>query len=315
MKKKGKKASGRAASSNNDEHDIIVRCEDIDQERDAAFTSGSTESNATTSRQPNKSRIKFEITSSSSSEEVRCRGKPSRTSDRYGCQILHSTSGPHEVGSCDLLSQRYESLDYDICENVLYLEEQKKDGYKRVFQKNFLRWIVIFFIAILTALTACFIVAAVDLLSDQKYKYLKRYMDECFNNNCLYIPFGFWLLTNAVPVMVGSIAVTYFAPVAAGSGIPLIKCYLNGVKVPEVVRVKTFLAKAVGVVCSVVGGLAVGKEGPMIHCGAVIAAGISQGKSTTFKRDFKIFENFRQDREKRDFVSAGRCPSHCYRCS
>lgn len=48
-----------------------------------------------------------------------------------------------------------------------------------------------------------------------------------------------------------------------------------------------------------------GKEGPMVHCGAVIAAGISQGKSSTLKRDFKIFHEFRQDHEKRDFVSAG----------
>ena len=34
--------------------------------------------------------------------------------------------------------------------------------------------------------------------------------------------------------MVAAILVAYFAPVAAGSGIPQIKCYLNGVKVPKV---------------------------------------------------------------------------------
>lgn len=43
----------------------------------------------------------------------------------------------------------------------------------------------------------------------------------------------------------------------------------------------------------------------MIHSGAVIAAGISQGKSTTFGKDFKIFHFFREDHEKRDFVSGG----------
>lgn len=43
----------------------------------------------------------------------------------------------------------------------------------------------------------------------------------------------------------------------------------------------------------------------MIHCGAVVAAGISQGKSTTFKKDFKIFKYFREDHEKRDFVCGG----------
>lgn len=43
----------------------------------------------------------------------------------------------------------------------------------------------------------------------------------------------------------------------------------------------------------------------MIHSGAVIAAGISQGKSTTFRKDLKIFKYFREDHEKRDFVSGG----------
>lgn len=94
-------------------------------------------------------------------------------------------------------------------------------------------------------------------------------------------------------------------PIAAGSGVPLVKCYLNGVKVPRVVRIKTLGVKVIGVATSVVGGLAGGKEGPMIHAGAVIAAGISQGKSTTFRKDFGIFRYFRDDHEKRDFVVGG----------
>ena len=47
------------------------------------------------------------------------------------------------------------------------------------------------------------------------------------------------------------------------------------------------------------------QEGPMIHSGAVIAAGVSQGKTTSFNKDFGFFEYFREDHEKRDFVSAG----------
>jgi len=43
-------------------------------------------------------------------------------------------------------------------------------------------------------------------------------------------------------------------PVAAGSGIPEIKSYLNGVKIPGIVRLRTFLCKAVGVLFSVAGG-------------------------------------------------------------
>lgn len=43
-------------------------------------------------------------------------------------------------------------------------------------------------------------------------------------------------------------------PVAAGSGIPEIKSYLNGVKIPGIVRLRTFLCKAGGVLFSVAGG-------------------------------------------------------------
>lgn len=43
----------------------------------------------------------------------------------------------------------------------------------------------------------------------------------------------------------------------------------------------------------------------MIHSGAVVAAGLSQGKSTTLRKDFKLFTYFREDHEKRDFVSGG----------
>ncbi|KAF1333369.1 Chloride channel, partial [Globisporangium splendens] len=58
---------------------------------------------------------------------------------------------------------------------------------------------------------------------------------------------------------------------------------------------------------SVSGGLPVGKEGPMIHSGAIVAAGLSQGKSSTMGYDtsFSYFAGFRNDREKRDFVSCG----------
>lgn len=83
------------------------------------------------------------------------------------------------------------------------------------------------------------------------------------------------------------------------------KCYLNGIKIPKVVRLKTLVVKAIGVITSVVGGLAGGKEGPMVHCGAVIAAGISQGKSSSFNKDFGMFRYFRDDHEKRDFVVGG----------
>lgn len=157
----------------------------------------------------------------------------------------------------------------------------------------------------LTGLIACIVDIAIELLSDYKYAFLKRSVDQNVLIGDLVVPYLFYMLTNIVPVAMGSILVTYAEPVASGSGVPIMKCYLNGIKVPRVVRFKTLLVKVFGVVTSVVGGLAGGKEGPMIHAGAVVAAGVSQGKSTTFRHDFGVLKYFRDDHEKRDFVLGG----------
>lgn len=99
----------------------------------------------------------------------------------------------------------------------------------------------------------------------------------------------------------------WIEPVSGGSGIPEIKCFLNGIDIPRIVRVKTLLCKVIGVTFSVAAGLPVGKEGPMVHSGSVVAAGISQGKTKFWGVDtsFSKFSDFRNDREKRDFVACG----------
>lgn len=86
-------------------------------------------------------------------------------------------------------------------------------------------------------------------------------VDHCVVNNCLWLPYLLWLTSNLIPVLIGAILVSYIEPVAAGSGIPQVKCYLNGIKVPRVVRIKTLVVKIIGVICTVVGGLAGGKVG------------------------------------------------------
>ncbi|EHB16616.1 Chloride transport protein 6 [Heterocephalus glaber] len=107
-----------------------------------------------------------------------------------------------------------------------------------------------------------------------------------------------WMVVFAIGVCTG-------LPVAAGSGIPEIKCYLNGVKVPGIVRLRTLLCKVFGVLFGVAGGLFVGKEGPMIHSGAVVGAGLPQFQSISLRKIQFNFPYFRSDRDKRDFVSAG----------
>ncbi|XP_063618569.1 H(+)/Cl(-) exchange transporter 7 [Cydia splendana] len=209
-----------------------------------------------------------------------------------------------EPGSTNILSAKFESLDYDTCENHPLLDEERKRGYAFVIWKDITRWFIFLLIGIITALIAFVIDVSIEEFSEIKYRELKKSVDAHLPHR-MYVPYLLWVLSNICIVFIGSVLVAYVEPVAAGSGIPQVKCYLNGVKVPRVVRIKTLFVKTIGVITAVVGGLAGGKEGPMIHSGAVVAAGISQGKSTTFNKDFKIFHYFREDHEKRDFVSGG----------
>ncbi|KAH8415913.1 hypothetical protein KR222_003522, partial [Zaprionus bogoriensis] len=202
------------------------------------------------------------------------------------------------------------SLDYEVCENALFQQEQRSRLRERFsLRTHVIRWIIFVLIGIITALIACSIDIVIEELSELKYKFLKASVDRNVPVNGsdgeLALPFLWWILLSIVPVAIGASMVTYIEPVTAGSGIPQVKSYLNGVKVPRIVRIKTMAVKAIGVITSVVGGLAGGKEGPMIHAGAVVAAGISQGKSTTFVKDFRVFKAFRDDHEKRDFVLGG----------
>ncbi|XP_047199777.1 H(+)/Cl(-) exchange transporter 7 isoform X1 [Hippoglossus stenolepis] len=213
---------------------------------------------------------------------------------------------PKEIPHTEkLLSLKYESLDYDNIENQLFLEEERRMSYMGFRCLEISRWVVCGLIGFLTGLIACFIDIAVEQLAGFKYQVVKTNIEKFTEVGGLSISLLLWAVLNSAIVMLGAIIVAFIEPIAAGSGIPQIKCYLNGIKIPRVVRLKTLVVKVCGVICSVVGGLAVGKEGPMIHSGAVVAAGVSQGRSTSLKRDFKIFEYFRRDTEKRDFVSAG----------
>ncbi|CAI5515845.1 unnamed protein product, partial [Closterium sp. Naga37s-1] len=90
------------------------------------------------------------------------------------------------------------------------------------------------------------------------------------------LAFMVYLAFNVLLVFSSSFIVTRFAPAAAGSGIPEIKGYLNGIDMPGILLVRTLVGKMLGSVGSVAGGLALGKEGPLVHTGACLAALIGQ---------------------------------------
>uniref|UniRef100_T1EH39 Chloride channel protein n=1 Tax=Helobdella robusta TaxID=6412 RepID=T1EH39_HELRO len=77
-----------------------------------------------------------------------------------------------------------------------------------------------------------------------------------------------------------------FRPQASSSGIPELMGFLNGTVVRHIFNVKTLIIKFLSCVLAVSSGMPVGPEGPMIHMGSLVGAGLSQFKSDTMKRNF-----------------------------
>ncbi|EFN52659.1 hypothetical protein CHLNCDRAFT_138594 [Chlorella variabilis] len=87
--------------------------------------------------------------------------------------------------------------------------------------------------------------------------------------------------------LVAGSLVSFVEPLAAGSGIPEVKTYLNGVHIKGLLTIRTLAAKLSGITFSIaagliaggyLGGLAVGagvsKEGPFVHGGGIVGGGI-----------------------------------------
>jgi chloride channel 7 len=198
----------------------------------------------------------------------------------------------------------YETADYTNQESDVFFAHLATLTPSQITMKRRVRWVLVCVIGLMTGLTVFTVDYATSTVTDFKYRLTLDKLDSGELPSKLGA-FGILAAINMTLALVASALVSFVEPVAAGSGIPEVKCYLNGNKVPRVLRFKTLFVKAVGVSLAVSAGLACGKEGPMIACGSVIAAGLSQGKSKKFSLPWRVFEDFRNDREKRDFVAGG----------
>ena len=67
----------------------------------------------------------------------------------------------------------------------------------------------------------------------------------------LGLQYGALMMFSLCCSAVAGVLVCFVEVLAAGSGIPEIKCYLNGIHLPKLVTGRTLFAKAVGIVFSV----------------------------------------------------------------
>ncbi|XP_020258097.1 chloride channel protein CLC-d isoform X2 [Asparagus officinalis] len=220
-----------------------------------------------------------------------------------------------------------ESLDYEIIENHAYREAQARRGKLFVWYHVVVKWFFSLLIGIGTGVAAVFINLAVENFSGWKYAATFSIIQHSyFAGFLVFVMFNLALVFSSVYI------ITQFAPAAAGSGIPEIKGYLNGVDTHGILLLRTLIGKIFGSIGSVGGGLALGKEGPLVHTGACIASLLGQvhalivqgdqetafeylnhnfmvairsGGSTKYHLNSRWLQVFESDRDRRDLVTCG----------
>ncbi|PSR85372.1 Chloride channel protein like [Actinidia chinensis var. chinensis] len=193
-----------------------------------------------------------------------------------------------------------ESLDYEVVENHAYREEQAQRGKLHVGYYVVVKWFFALLIGIGTGLAAIFINISVENFAGWKYSLTFSIIQKSY-----IAGFVVYMLINLVLVYSSTYIITQFAPAAAGSGIPEIKGYLNGVDTHGILLFRTLIGKIFGSIGSVGGGLALGKEGPLVHTGACIASLLGQGGSTKYHLSSRWLQFFNSDRDRRDLVTCG----------
>ena len=211
-------------------------------------------------------------------------------------------------------SLRWDSFSYGAWHSVVYdaFMAAKKRWYDR--RVTALRWSANFILGASVAAIAVGITYSSRQLADIKFGIMDALI--AFDKaNGLYALCAFLGLlgVSLLYVAIAAVAVAFVEPAAGGSGIPEIKTVLNGVKLPHVLRLKTLACKVIGNACSVASGLPVGKEGPMIHSGACVAAALSQGRAEGGSQGCSLAgilfcdaiprSALRNDKEKSEFIS------------
>ncbi|KAM4106400.1 hypothetical protein ACB094_04G063000 [Castanea mollissima] len=194
-----------------------------------------------------------------------------------------------------------ESLDYEIIENELFKQDWRSRKKIQIFQYVLLKWAFALLIGLGTGLVGFFNNIAVENIAGFKLLLTSNLMSE----DKYFKAFAAYAGCNVGLGAAAAALCAFIAPAAAGSGIPEVKAYLNGVDAYSILAPSTLFVKIFGSVLGVSAGFVVGKEGPMVHTGACIANLLGQGGSRKYHLTWKWLRYFKNDRDRRDMITCG----------
>lgn len=210
-------------------------------------------------------------------------------------------NGTSQMAMIGIKCSHIESLDYEIVENDVFKQDWRSRTRVQILQYIVLKWTMAFLVGLCTGLLAVAINMAVENISGAKLLQTSAYLDD----NRYIVAFCIFGGSNMLLVLFAAALCAYVAPAAAGSGIPEVKAYLNGIDAPNILAPKTLIVKVFGSVGAVASGLYVGKEGPLVHIGSCIASLLSQGGSRQYGLTWRWVRYFKNDRDRRDLVTCG----------
>jgi chloride channel 7 len=232
--------------------------------------------------------------------------RPSHAEDGAGTIAFEVMASPVKLSKRKNSTVESHNFEPEQSEVLRFHEQNRRAG--ELFgahsgrQRAFIRWILTALLAVLSELLCVLIIACTTSL--QAFKFGTVLHIASFGK--WYTSLAAFLLFLTFSLFFATVAgvVTLWQPAASGSGITEVKSFLNGVNLPHVMRVKTLYAKVVGVVFAQASGLPLGFEGPIVSTTAILASLFSQGNVWGLDRRGS-YEDFRNDKERRDFVACG----------
>ena len=224
--------------------------------------------------------------------------------------VFGATVSDRETNMASLRLRRmtaFESHDYDPID--CDIEEEQLRSRKRAEYQNeeWWKWTLSAIIGVVMGFVAFVVDGLVDKLNSFRFGMAMRLVvgdGENQDASKFYAYISSLFVTCCLAAVAGGL-VSYVEPLAAGSGIPELKTYLNGVHLKGLLRLKTLLAKLGGVAFSIGAGLIAGKEGPFVHGGGLVGGGLCSFGSHSLGFKTRRPNHFRNDRDKRDFVAIG----------
>ena len=132
-----------------------------------------------------------------------------------------------------------------------------------------MRWLPVALVGVGIALVNFTLINLISATMAYRFETAMAYLEE---RGKLLRGLGVLLAFDAAYIGGAAAGVALVAPMAAGSGLPELRGYLNGTRVPGLLRLRTFVVKLLAIAFVIAAGLPLGREGPMVYLGAAVGA-------------------------------------------